>query len=194
MKTGDEVKAFVKIGMMRKPDWRIGTYVRQNELCHEVELHGIVHPVEIGKVKLWEPVKHENGTFPAIDKFVEDNWGELKQIVTDSVKNFFPNEKVDINEENRQITVADITIAGAVREVESIARISELPCWSVITFKTIPATHWEPEDVDEVLIAQAPSNMTAAKALIDAVWNFKSSPYWENLNDSKFAQDLQEDY
>lgn len=182
MEIGNEVKAFVKIGNMRKPNWIIGTYKGDNTLCHEVEIHGILHHVQIGNVKLWEPVKHLNGTFPAIDKFVEENWGELKTLVTESVNKFFPEEKIEINEENRQITVAEIFIGGGVREVTTIAAIRELPCWSVTTYKTTPATRWEPEDVDEVTIAQEMGNIRAAKALIDAIWAQKTDPYWENLS------------
>lgn len=189
MKKGDKIKAFLKIGLMRDPDWIEGTYKGRNTLCHEVEIHGNIHQVD--KVKLWVPAVYKNGNCPDLDKFVRENWEELKKLVTDSVNHFFPEEKVEVDEGEHIITVGGIEIAGELQEVDSIARISELPCWGVSTLKHIPATRWEPDDYGEVIIGQESSNMGAAKVLIDAIWELtKSDPYWESLCWNAYAEEV----
>jgi hypothetical protein len=183
MKTGDKIKAFVQIGLMRKPRWVVGQYVAQEGDNHKVFVASQDLTLAWNKVKLYQPVEYKDGFCVALDDFVENNWEELKSVITDSVGHFFPGEPVSIDENEHMITVMGISVASGVTEVETIASFREIPSWIVSYYESIPATYWDPPDADEVVCGNSPGVVQAARILIDGIWKFKADGYWESQYD-----------
>lgn len=182
MKPGDKIKAFVQVGLMRKPKWLRGTLLESNM----VEVSG--NKVCADKIKLWQPLEYVDGRWPKLDSFREDNWEDLKKVVTDSVERYFPGEKLRIDDEEKIIYVNDdLTVAAGVREMETIAAFREIPVWTVSYFKGIAATRWEPEDVEEVNCGDSSTTIGAARILVDNLWKFHTEGYWESLEESRYC-------
>ena len=182
MKPGDKIKAFVQVGSMRNPRWLLGTLLEGNV----VEIHG--NKVCADKIKLWRPLEYVDGRWPQFDSFREENWEDLKKVVTDSVERYFPGEKLRIDDEEKIIYVNDdLTVAGGVKEMETIAAFREIPVWTVSYFKGIAATRWEPEDVEEVNCGDSSTTIGAARILVDNLWKFHTEGYWESLEESRYC-------
>lgn len=216
MKNGDQIKAFVQIGLMKKPEWVKGTLVACNRdlglqelkdlgfkarVKHEdeylVEIHGKNHYLEPSKVRLWEPLKfvqinHEYHC-EKVDDFINSNWEGLKARCQDAVNKFFPDVKLNINEEEKVISVEDqygpyLTVACGVKEIQSIARFFEVPAWEIVLWVQIPATRWEPADVEERNCGFSQTTIGAARLLVDNIWNLRSGDYFQNLQDAEIAE------
>jgi hypothetical protein len=183
MKRGDKIKAFVQIGLMRKPRWVVGHYVGGKESKHEVFVSGQSLFLDWNQVKLWQPAEYKDGYCETLERFADENWASLKTVVTDAVNHFFPGESVEIDENERTISVMGVSVAAGVTEIETIASFREIPCWIVSYYQTIPATYWEPPDVDEVVCGSSPNTISAARILVDGIWKFKADGYWDFQHD-----------
>jgi hypothetical protein len=173
MKTGDKIKAFVQVGLMKSPRWLKGTLVEPGK----VDVNGNVLSLEPGKIKLFRAL--EKG---AAEKFAEENWDNFKEVLSAAKEKFFPLESLRFDDEEKVAYLAeDISIAVSVNEAHSIARITEYPTWAVCVLHKIPATRWEPEDADEAEVGDSPNNVTAAKIAIDTLWRYSTMGYWESL-------------
>ncbi len=181
MKSGVKIKAFVKIGLMKKPRWIVGEYVGQRDNNHEVKVAGQNLVLAWNEVKLWEPAEYKDGFCTTLEEFSENNWERLKTVVNDAVGHFFPGESVEVDENERTITVAGVSVAAGVTETETIASFRELPCYIVSYYQHIPATYWEPPDAEEVVCGSSPNPISVARILVDSIWKFKADGYWENM-------------
>jgi hypothetical protein len=184
MKTGDKIKAFVQVGLMRKPRWILGTLVEENV----VQVSGNKVCLERGKIKLWQPLEYVDGRWPKFDSFREENWKDLKKIVTESVERYFPGEHIRIDDEEKIIYVnEDLSVGPGVKEMETIAAFREIPVWTVTHFRGIAATRWEPADVEEVNCGDSSTTIGAARILVDNLWKFHTEGYWESLEESRYC-------
>ena len=184
MKPGDKIKAFVQVGLMRKPRWLLGTLVERNL----VEVSGNRVCVEQGKVKLWQPLEYVDGKWPKFDSFRAEGWEDLKKVVSDSVERYFPGEKIKFDDDEKIIYVNDdMTVSGGVKEVETIAAFREIPVWTVSYFRGIAATRWEPSDVEEVNCGDSSTTIGAAKILLDNLWKLHTEGYWESLEEARYC-------
>jgi hypothetical protein len=184
MKPGDKIKAFVQVGLMKKPRWIRGVLLEGGL----VEVSGNRVCVEQGKVKLWQPLEFVDGRCPKLDAFCEETWEDLKKVVTESVERYFPGENLRIDENEKIIYVnEDLTVGPGVKEAETIAAFREIPVWTVSYFKGIAATRWEPEDVEEVNCGDSSTTIGAARILLDNLWKFHTEGYWESLEESRYC-------
>ena len=200
MKTGDKIKAFVQVGLMKKPKWIKGECVEAigewtGVEIHRVNVSGNTLALGPGLVKSWVPLtftKKDNDDYfnEECDSFVTENWEYLKSDCISAVQKFFPEVAVKVNEDEKTLSVEDsygpyITISVGIIERESIARFFEVPAWSVVYWKSIAATRWEPEDVEEVNCGDSQNTLGAAKILVDMLWRFKTEGYWEDLQSQR---------
>ena len=196
MKTGDKIKAFVQVGLMKEPRWLQGTLLEGGE----VSVYGITNNLgtinvrnsgafgtklhlETGKVKLWQPLVDGK-----LDSFREDGWEDLKRVVADAVGKFFPHDQIRFDDEAPAIYVNHLVVAVGVKEMETIASFREIPVWTVSYFKGIAATRWEPDDVEEVDCGDSSTTIGAARIIVDNLWEYHTEGYWESLNESRFCE------
>ena len=179
MKTGDKIKAFVQVGLMKEPRWLQGTLLEGGE----VSVYGIKLHLETGKVKLWQPLVDGK-----LDSFREDGWEDLKRVVADAVGKFFPHDQIRFDDEAPAIYVNHLVVAVGVKEMETIASFREIPVWTVSYFKGIAATRWEPDDVEEVDCGDSSTTIGAARIIVDNLWEYHTEGYWESLNESRFCE------
>jgi hypothetical protein len=181
MKPGDKIKAFVQVGLMRKPRWLRGTLLEGNT----VEVSG--NKVCADKIKLWQPLEYVDGRSCKLDSFCEESWEDLKKVVTESVERYFPGEQILIDEEEKAIRVGELTVSGGIKEMETIAAFREIPVWTVSYFKEIAATRWEPEDVEEVNCGDSSTTIGTARIIVDNLWKFHTEGYWTSLEESRYC-------
>ena len=184
MKSGDKIKAFVKVGLMKEPRWLKGDHAGfDDQGFHLVKINEKYLSLEARHVKLWQPI--EPGV---LEGFAATYWEELKEVTIQSVAKFFPDEPVRFDDNEKIIYVGkndDLSIQPGIVEQASIARLREVPVWSVSYFVTIPSTQWQPEDADEVECGHNSSSVHAAKILVDQLWKFKTEGYWQSMQEKE---------
>lgn len=189
MKPGDKIKAFCKIGLMRKPAWVTGKFVRRDEDLSVVSIHDQNHSLEFRHVKEWKPLSFVDGECKEIKEFAENNWDDLKEIVSSSLHHFFPQMNPVFNDEEKTITFdEDLVVGTGVMQSESIVRFEEHPCWTVTMYQQLSYSYLQPPDVDEINLGESRTNIGIAKILIDAIWRIRSEPYWESLSEKNWAE------
>lgn len=181
----ENYKVFVQLGKQKNPKWTNGKVLkRYNNNTYLVETHGQELVLTNDCIKLYKKSTYnkEKRSFNEIIEFTEKNWDDLKNIITDAMDEFFPDEKINIDE-NEKIIYAlqdQLSISGGIFEIESLTCFQDVAEWSVVAYKPIPATRYEPEDVDEVYLGHSMNNINAAKIFIDSIWNLKCENYWDN--------------
>jgi hypothetical protein len=216
MKNGDQIKAFVKVGLMREERWIKGTIIscncdiglqelkdlgfyprvkQQDEYLVEVAGNRLILTPD--KIRLWEPLKFvqkENNDYfcDKIENFISKQWGDLKQKCLAAVGKFFPEVKLKINEEEKTISVEDqygpyLTVSCGVTEKKSIARFFEAAAWEVVLWVPTPGTRWEPPDVEEKNCGFSETTIGAARLLVDNIWSVQSEEYWQVIQDAELA-------
>mgnify|MGYP006269303223 CR=1 FL=1 len=189
-----EHKCFVQLGKAKNPEW-INCKLLEKLPDHTflVECHGQKLVVE--RVKEYKKIKYnfEKQEFSEVEEFVNRNWEEMKNVLSDAVSKFFPNEKLVIDEKEKIIYAMDnsVSIGGSVFEVESIARFQDVSQWNIVRYKPIYATRYEPEDVDEINVGHSVNNIFAAKIFIDEMWRLNCEGYWENKSYEIFADEFE---
>lgn len=191
MNNGDLVKVFTQIGSMKKPRWLVGNAIDCDfpELGILVETHSNTVWSESTKVKKFSRLGYDNktGLCPALVDFQNKNWDYLKNHVSKAMERFFPNVDVQYDDKEKIIYAMDkhITIGAEVSEVESIAAFTEVPGWGVEIWKEIPATRWEPSNVDSASFGVTYTSMLAARLFLNAIWQVQHDSYWdgESWND-----------
>jgi hypothetical protein len=178
MKPGDKVKAFVQIGLMKKPEWVKGTLVEEGV----VNVSGNRLSLEPGNIKLWETLEWKDGTCSELDSFAEENWESLKEHVSEGMKHFFPDVSLRFDDEERIVYACDdgISIGAGVTEIKTIARFKEVPVWMVNEYHTFYYGRMQPPDVDEVCVGESASSWKAARILLDAIWKMRADAFWES--------------
>lgn len=188
MKKNDTIKAFVQIGLMKKPRWIRAKFIEHGENSSVVEIHGAYHTVENVNVKAYDPLESQD----VVEEFANMNWDELKETVIVAKETFFPNiPDIKINDDEHTISYQDVELSPSYHEIKTICGFKEVPCWSIGYWKTLPATRHEPEDVDFVSEGQSSNNFSAAKCFIDAIWRYQTDGFWENLFYDNLADDLE---
>lgn len=183
----ENYKVFVQLGKQKSPKWTNGKVLEKysDDTCL-VETHGQELVLSNQKIKPYKKAKYdsEKGGFIEIIEFTNKNWEELKTIIVDAMDTFFPDEKFSIDENEKTIYAMDnqLSISGGIFEVESLSMFEDVPKWSIIQWKPIPATRWEPEDVSEIYLGNSSNNISAAKIFIDSIWAISCEVYWENKN------------
>lgn len=176
MKSGDKVKCFAQVGLMKEPRWLNGIFVEPGI----VEIHGNRVCLETGKIKGWRPLPHDDNGCPAVREFTQSNWENLCRIVTQASDNFIPNDTVVFDEDEKTIEIDGITIAADYTEVTTIADIRETPCWTVSYWVQSSYSYLQPPDADEVVCGHAFNNYDAARLLIDSVLKCRADAYWDS--------------
>lgn len=183
MKT-EKIKVFAKVGLMKEGRWLKGIILEEYENIFIVETYGNKLSIEKNLVKPVREMIHDNetGRYPGLDNFVEDNWSDLKNYILESIKFFFPEVKIKLNEEDKIIECEEfgVSVTSSIKEIETISCFMEKPVWEVSSFHTIPATRYEPEDISESVVYSESSTVGAAKAFLDFIWSVKSQGYWES--------------
>lgn len=184
MKPGDKIKAFCKIGLMRRPEWVVGTFVGREGDKVVVSIHNQTHSLESREVKEWKPLTFKNGVCKEAEEFQQQNWDDLKVVISRALEHFFPKTNPVFNDEEKTIHFDDDVVVGpGVIETESIVRFFERPCWTVTAYHTFSYSHLQPPDVDEINLGDSTTNIGITRILIDALWRIKSEPYWDNQTD-----------
>lgn len=178
MKSGDKIKAFVKIGLMKNPDWKRGEYVEESD-GHKVCVYGQTLTVERGDLKLWRPLDNYD---EALQRFAKANWEELKALVKAAAGKFLPGEAVDVNENEHAITINDVTVSPGCTEVKTISSFCEFPCW-VVSYWETTYSYTEPPDADEVICGESRGNIGAARLLVDSILKMRADSYWDSVSD-----------
>lgn len=179
MNTNDKVKVFTKIGKMRQEKWIVGTLLESfPESGFLVGSHG--NNIWVDKSNSHTIKKFNRSNKEMVVEFENNSWEKLKQLISEGMNKFFPDVKLVIDEKEKCISALNdgVTISSGITEVESIACFSELPTWEVNVWRTIPATRWEPEDVDCKLAGDGTSAFAAAKVFLDVVWRETMDDYW----------------
>jgi hypothetical protein len=200
MKLDDEVKVFVQVGLMKKPRWIKGKYIKKLDIeSHLVKVANQEVVVGYGKIKSWVPLESKvvddsEWRCEELDRFAKENWESLKEDCQNALAKFFPDCYFSSNEEEKTLYVygeglPEINISPGIEEVESIARFFEVPAWSVTYFVEIPATYHEPPDADEIHCGHARNSTFAIKILIDTIWKLKTDDYWESLHWERLASE-----
>jgi len=215
MKSGDQIKAFVQVGLMKKPRWIKANLIACNRnlglqelkdlgfkvrVKHEdeylVEVHGNRLYLKPQDVREWRPL--EFGPSPdfkceKMDQFVSFHWENLKTNCRDAVAKFFPDVTLTVNEEEHTIAIEDqhgpyLTVAPAVHEKQSIVAFFEVPAWEIVMWESVPATRWEPAGVEEKNCGFSQTTIGAARLLVDNLWSLRAGEYFQNLLDAEFAK------
>jgi len=219
MKNGDEIKVFAQVGLMKKPRWIKGNLIACNRNLEIQELKNLGFKVRVNhqdeylvdvygnklfltseNVREWRPLKF--GSSPEfkcdkMDDFVARQWEDLKKKCQDSVAQFFPEIVLKFDDKEHTISVEDnygpyLTVAPAVCEKKSIVAFFEVPAWEVVYWVPVPATRWEPPDVDEKNCGFAETTIGAARLLVDNIWKIRSEDYWQGISDSELASEFSE--
>lgn len=179
MKANDEIRVFAKLGLMKEPRWLKGKMLEEHfpEDGYLVEVNGNKIWAEKDKVKRYEKLSEND----VID-FENKTWESLKKLIIEAMNKFFPNIDYKINEEEKIISANcdAVTIGCDKDEVESIVAFRERACWSVLIWKTIPATRFEPQDVDSILFGNGYNVFTGASIFMDGVWKSISDYHFED--------------
>lgn len=215
MKNGDKIKAFVQVGLMKKPEWVRGNLLACNRdlglqelkdlgfkarVKHEdeylVDVCGNKIYLEPSKVRLWKPLEFKQFDreykCEKVDNFVADQWEDLKARCQDAVAKFFPDVALKLDDNEKIISIEDqygpyLTVACGVMEKQSIASFFEVPAWEVVLWQAIPATRWEPADVDEKNCGFSETTIGAARLLVDNIWRLRTDDYWQSLQDAELG-------
>lgn len=189
MKTGDKIKAFVQIGLMKKPDWLRGTLVGEGV----VEVNGNRLTLDSDKIRLWQPLDHDSDGCPAVRDFADRTWEDLKRYVTEGASHFLPGEKVTIDEKEKTITVNDVTVYPDYTEVKTIVSFREMPCWTVSYWEDSRPSYMQPPDVDEVICGNSMNTLGAARILIDNILKNRADSYWDAVSEDEMARSFTEE-
>lgn len=191
----ENYKVFVQLGKQKNPKWTSGKVLEFFHLINDylVETHGQQLVLNHQNVKAYKKAKYnqEKRDFAEIIEFNEKNWDKLKNILSEAMKEFFPNEKININEEEKIIYAMQdqLSISCGIFEVEAFSFFQDVAEWSVVAYKPIPATRYEPEDVQEINLGKSANNISAAKIFIDSIWSLKCESYWENKSYDSLAKE-----
>lgn len=194
MKNGDCIKAFVQIGCMKKPRWIVGKVMDTNfpEDGVLVEIYNNFHWVDRNKVKLYKRMAYDskNYLWQDVVNFSNKNWESLKKNIYKAKSQFFPNIDIEVDEKDHIIYAMSktVSIGAEVHEVESLDCFEEVAAWGVQIWSEIPATQWEPPDVDSTHYEVSMNTQRAAKAFINAIWQVMQNNYWDNESYDDYAE------
>lgn len=185
-----KIKAFVQIGLMRQPKWLKGTLVKREEKNSTVSVSGQTLTVENHNVKEFRELSYKDGLCEQLENFKNQNWEELKTVVTDAVAKFFPDQILRSDEDEKILYVGpddDLSIGVGTVERKTIASFIEEPCWTVTLYKMI-YSYSEPPDAEEINCGDSTTTIGIARILVDTLWRFKTDEYFETLSIDRWAE------
>jgi len=191
----ENYKVFVQLGNQKSPKWTSGKVVEFFPLTSDylVETHGQQLVLSYSNVKAYKKAKYdqEKRDFAETIEFNEKNWDNLKKILSEAMQEFFPEEKINIDEKEKIIYAMQnqLSISCGIFEVETFSFFQDVASWSVVAYKPIASTRYEPEDVQEISLGNSANNISAAKIFIDSIWSLKCESYWENKSYESLAQE-----
>jgi hypothetical protein len=173
------------MGSLKEPKWinvKIIEKYENNTCLVEAGSQKVV--VNSSNIKKYEKVEYDfkKGKFSKAEEFIEDNWENLKSCILDAIKEFLPNEEIEIDEKEKIIYACNnaLSIDCGIFEKETISSFIELPEWQIVSYKTIGATRWSPEDIEENVVDHSINSISAAKIFIDSIWSIRCSSFWDN--------------
>jgi hypothetical protein len=184
------IKAFVQIGLMKQPKWLKGTLIKRDDQNSTVSVSGQTLVVENTNVKEFRELSYANGVCEEIENFKNQNWEELKTVVTDALAKFFPNQEIRADEEEKILYIGpddDLTIGPSMVERKTIVSFIEQPCWTVTFYKMV-YSYSEPPDADEVNCGDSTTSIGIARILVDTLWRFKTEEYFETISLDKWSE------
>jgi len=186
---GSVVKGFTKLGSQTKEKWTRGTYIGNNKVEFWT---GVVVTLPDDKIKEYKRFERIGKEYPEQSDFVNKNWNKLKEDVKESVSKFFPQVKLEIDEEDYVIYALEnsVSICPAIIERESIFAFTETSTWQVCVEINYPSTRWEPSTSELSEISESPNTITASRMFLDAVWKYSTEDYWQNKYDDELAKEF----
>ena len=126
----------------------------------------------------------------SLQKFVQDNMGELTKLIKKGVDNLLKT-KVEVSVDPSSDSAIYIGKMLQVNPQTSEAfvgdKIAEILGWEIVTWHVTPASYYEPEEVDESVEGFYRDNIQAAAKVLELVFNKQCEHLWE-------AEALQKDY
>jgi len=189
------VKAFVQVGLMKKPSWLRGELVSRDQENATVIVAGNTLVLENHKVKEWKTLEWIMGDnhvsrCKELEEFQEQNWEDLKIQCEGMVSKFLPDVVLKFDENEKMISVEDhIQIMAGVVEKESIVRFFEVPAWTVTQFEERYYGRLQPPDVDEIDLGSSQSNLGAARLLVESIMRNSLDAYCQVIMDDQLARE-----
>lgn len=181
---GSEVKAFVALGLNKKPRWTKAIYLENNT----VEFNNSeVKSLKDSEIKLVVNLEYTNYEWPALKEFVSNNWETLKETFKIGIAKFFPDKKYDFDDKEHMVSCEGFYIGPAVVEHETWDSFIEKPVWQLSVEEGYSGTLWEPPGADVVDITHSQCDITIVRNLIDNLWKVQGDSYWENVGYDRMA-------
>lgn len=188
-------KAFVQLGLWKNPRWTccvvLENYQDDTSL---IEVCGNKIIVDNNKIKKHERIEYnfEKREFTELTNFMNNNWEELKLSIIDAMNKFFPDEEIKVDEDEKIIYALDnsLSISGGIFEIETISSFKEVAEWSIVGYKPLPSTRWEPEDVQEIDLGHSRNTIKATKIFIDNIFQIKCEGYWDDKNYETMMEEI----
>jgi len=186
---GSLVKGFARLGSQTKEKWTRGTYIGNNKVEFWT---GVVLTLPDNKIKEYKRFERIGREYPDQSDFVNKTWDKLKENIIDSVGRFFPEVKIEVDEEEHIVYALQnaISICPAIIERESILAFTEMSTWQVCVEVNYPSTLWEPGSSDFAEISESPNPITASKMFLDTIWKNYTEDYWQNKYDDELAKEF----
>lgn len=177
------VRVYAKLGKMREQKWIEGV-VLESDFRDDIL-------VQTKYQKVWSPAKYvkhykkldydvENSSWPEVDKFKNLSWNALKDFVSKSLYDFFPNNKMAVDEKEKIIIVEEFSIQAGIQERETIVSFIELPVWNVYVETYYSGNRHEPPSSDVVDLGSSASVIGATKILIESMMKEKIGAYFDS--------------
>jgi len=80
-----------------------------------------------------------------------------------------------------------LTLEPCVFKVKCIGVVREVVGYSVTGWTSIPATQYEPEDIDITTLGEYRTIEEAAKCFVENMFKLKSNKYWESIRLEELA-------
>ena len=186
---GSMVKGFAKLGSHTKENWTRGTYIGNNKVEFWT---GVAITLTEDKIKEYKRLERTEQEYPQQTKFISDTWHKLKENIKESVSNFFPQVKLEVDEDEHIIYALgnSISICSAIIERESISAFTETSTWQVCIEVNYPSTLWEPSTSELSGVSESPNPITAARMFLGAIWKYSTEDYWQNKYDDELAKEF----
>jgi hypothetical protein len=187
--TGSIVKGFAKLGSQTKENWTRGTYIGNNKVEFWT---GAVLNLPDNKIKEYKRLERIGRDYPEQSDFVNKNWENLKENIKDCMNKFFPQIKLEIDEEEHIIYALEncVSLCPAIIERESIFAFTETSTWQICVEMSYTSTLWEPSGSDSVEVSESPNHITASRIFLDTVWKYSTEDYWQNKYDDELAKEF----
>lgn len=175
---GSTVRANVKLGSQKQPNWTKGMYLGNNTVEFN---NGQIITLEDSDIKLYRKLSYENCDWPDRISFVQKNWDELKEVFLVAIKRFFPKKEYAINNIEHTIECEGFSISSTVQEIESWTSFDETAVWEISTIVYSAGSRDEPPSEDVKEISYSNNNHVTVRNFINCLWEAEQSNYWENV-------------